>query len=144
MILIVNTIISDRLLLGLVDKTGKLTERRGEIVGYRQAEKLLLLIDALLKKKKLKITDLRGVIVVSGPGGFSSVRLGIMLANTLGYSLNIPVVGLPATKFKNLEGLAGAGFKLLKKKKKFSFVQPFYGAKPNITKSKNKILNSKA
>jgi tRNA A37 threonylcarbamoyladenosine modification protein TsaB len=135
MILIVNTTIRDRVLLGLI-KNGKLIDRYNEIVNYRQAEKLLIIVDKLLRAHKLKVKNLHGVVVVVGPGGFSSVRLGIILANTLGYSLDIPVVGLVATDFENLEKLAKSGFRKIKNKKSFNMAQPFYGGEPNITKPK--------
>lgn len=54
---------------------------------------LLPLITKILKKNKLKFKDLKGVEVETGPGSFTGLRVGVSVANALGYSLNIPVNG---------------------------------------------------
>ena len=66
----------------------------------RQSEKLLSAIDDFMKLNKVKIKQLKGIGVVTGPGGFTSVRIGVVCANTLAYALNIPVFGLRADKFE--------------------------------------------
>lgn len=58
---------------------------------------LLPLIDRILKTADLKYKDLEGIEVETGPGSFTGIRVGVSVANALGYSLNIPVNG------KNLE-----------------------------------------
>ncbi|MFA5359128.1 MAG: tRNA (adenosine(37)-N6)-threonylcarbamoyltransferase complex dimerization subunit type 1 TsaB [Patescibacteria group bacterium] len=138
MILIINTTVSDRLMVGLA-KRRKIIDRQGLVVGRSQAEKLLFLVDRVLKKNKIKFKDLKGVIVVTGPGGFSSVRLGVILANTMGYALDIPVIGLRySKKYSSLEELVADGIEILKDKSSFSMVHPFYNQKPNITTAKKK------
>ncbi|MFA6534088.1 MAG: tRNA (adenosine(37)-N6)-threonylcarbamoyltransferase complex dimerization subunit type 1 TsaB [Patescibacteria group bacterium] len=134
MYLLINTTVNDHLLLGLADAKGRVVSWQGKEVGREQAEKLLPFLDQLLRAQKLKLKNLKGIIVVAGPGGFSSVRLGLALANTLGYSLKIPVIGLKSSQFPDLESLFQAGIKKLIGKKSFAFVQPFYGAPPRITK----------
>jgi hypothetical protein len=110
--------------------------REAYLVGRSQAEKLLPKFDSFFKKQKLKIKDLEGIVVVSGPGGFSSVRVGVILANTLSYSLNIPNVGIKVSESKTLEDQFLSGIKKLKKMKGFKLVKPEYGRAPNITKPK--------
>jgi tRNA threonylcarbamoyladenosine biosynthesis protein TsaB len=36
--------------------------------------------------------DIQGVVVFSGPGSFTGLRIGVTVANTLAYGFNIPVV----------------------------------------------------
>lgn len=113
---------------------------------YKQSELLLKTISELLKKNKNKLNDVKGIIVVQGPGYFSALRIGITTANSLAYSLNKPVVGVILKKswqrFKDetkLEKVFTEGLKLIKRNKKFqmkSIVKPFYGAEPNITAKK--------
>ena len=136
MFLFINTTVSQRVHLSLANKD-KVIDRKNVKVGRRQAERLLPLLDKMLKKNKIKLNQLMGIIVVSGPGPFTSVRAGVMLANTLSYSLKVPSVGLKfSTKFNNLEELFHQGIKQLKGKKGFSSIHPFYGKEPNITKPK--------
>lgn len=54
---------------------------------------LLPLIDRLLKTKNLKYENLDGIEVEVGPGSFTGLRVGISVANALGFSLRIPVNG---------------------------------------------------
>lgn len=52
---------------------------------------LLSLIDKLLKQNNLEYKDLKGIEVATGPGSFTGLRVGVSVANALGYSLGIPV-----------------------------------------------------
>lgn len=48
-------------------------------------------IDKILKDNNLEPNDLNEIIVISGPGSFTGVRLGITVAKTLAYTLNIKI-----------------------------------------------------
>ena len=52
---------------------------------------LLLLIEKILKREKLDFKDLKGIEVATGPGSFVGLRVGVSVANALGFSLGIPV-----------------------------------------------------
>ncbi len=58
-----------------------------------KSQVVLLLIDEILKENKLKPTDLTQIEVNLGPGSFTGLRVGVAVANTLGYILKIPVNG---------------------------------------------------
>lgn len=47
----------------------------------------------LIYKFKIDLRDLRGVEVETGPGSFTGLRVGVSVANALGFALNIPVNG---------------------------------------------------
>jgi tRNA threonylcarbamoyl adenosine modification protein YeaZ len=55
---------------------------------------LLPLIDRLLKKAKLKWTDLDAIAVASGPGRFTGIRIGMSFAAAAGFQLKIPVMAV--------------------------------------------------
>lgn len=57
------------------------------------AETLHKQIDQLLSRNNLKINDIGSVIVYSGPGSFTGLRIGVAVANAISYSLGIKVVG---------------------------------------------------
>jgi len=57
-------------------------------------EKILLGINGFLKKQGKKLSCLKGIIVINGPGSFAGIRVALSVANTLSWSLNIPVIGV--------------------------------------------------
>ena len=54
---------------------------------------LLPLIKKLLKFEKLELQDLKGIKVKTGPGSFTGLKVGVAAANSLAFSLGIPVNG---------------------------------------------------
>ncbi len=76
----------------------KLTVKVGdeEIIAEARKEKsqmLLPLIVELLNRKNKKLTDLTEIEVNPGPGSFTGIRVGVAIAQALGWSLKIPVNG---------------------------------------------------
>ncbi len=95
-------------------------------------ETFLKLINELLGKAKIKPTALNAIAVVCGPGSFSSLRVGVVVANTFAWALKIPIISLKADELVNERQL----LKIIKKKiknKRFKPVVPFYDKEPNIT-----------
>ena len=113
---------------------------------YQQSEKLLKTIDKLLKtcgkvQRTLDLSQIKAIVVVNGPGPFTATRIGVATANALAYGLNIPVVGIKASEFKNIDELIKKGECLSDKQiayrtSKLNIVEPFYDKEPSITKSK--------
>ena len=69
----------------------------GEIflnVGPSHSERLLPMVDWLLRAAGMKKDDLEGIAVSSGPGSFTSLRVGISTAKGMAFSLGIPIVGV--------------------------------------------------
>ncbi len=91
MILIINT--KDQKLVEVSLKKG---EKMVEILSEENqfgSQVLMPLIEKLLKKNKLEFKDLKGIEVETGPGSFTGLRVGVSVANALGFSLGIPVNG---------------------------------------------------
>lgn len=67
-----------------------------------QSQELLPKIDKLLKSNKVKLSNLKAIAVFQGPGSYTGLRVGISVANTLAWSLDIPVVEIkiPKPKFQ--------------------------------------------
>ncbi|MGI8420440.1 MAG: tRNA (adenosine(37)-N6)-threonylcarbamoyltransferase complex dimerization subunit type 1 TsaB [Candidatus Levyibacteriota bacterium] len=59
----------------------------------RKAQVVLPMLEMMLQKQQLTLQDLSEIMVNTGPGSFTGIRVGITIANTLGFLLNIPVNG---------------------------------------------------
>lgn len=92
MILHIDTSKREEVVVGL-EINGKV---RKKIVKNVQSQNVLILIDKLLKEKKFKLKDIKEIEVKTGPGSFTGLRVGISVANALGFALKIPVNGKPA------------------------------------------------
>lgn len=139
MTLFINTASENKITIGLIQRDGDLKYKDELFCQFEYAEKLLPAINQLLKGLRIVLKDLKGIVVVSGPGGFTALRVAVITTNTLGFSLKIPVVGVKLSEFSNLNELAKIGLKRLRKTKKQTLVLPYYGRQPYITKAKKKI-----
>src|SRR5258706_8340697 len=72
-------------------------------IDHQKAQVVLPLLDKLLKEHKLKITDITAIEVNPGPGSFTGLRVGIAIANALGFLLKIPINGNPVGKLAEAE-----------------------------------------
>jgi len=144
MILFINTSQNDLIQIKLIDQN-KVIRQKESHEQFKQAELLLPLINEVVKKEKLE-----AVAVVSGPGAFSALRFGLTTANTLAWSLHLPVIELTTDEAENDEQLVKilenkfppkADAPLAQKNIKtgdFKPVIPQYGHEPHITTSVKK------
>lgn len=59
----------------------------------RKAQVVLPLLEKLLEEQSMTLKNLTAIEVSSGPGSFTGIRVGLSIANTLGFLLKIPVNG---------------------------------------------------
>ena len=117
MILYINTGDNEKVSLAIKDKD-KIVAQKNFRARYQQAEKLLPEIDKLLRANKIKLNNLKEIIVENQGSSFTALRIGVITANALGFALGIPV---QPTKGKALT------------KTGFSIVKPEYDREPNIS-----------
>jgi tRNA threonylcarbamoyladenosine biosynthesis protein TsaB len=91
----------------------------------RLADTLLKEIDNLLKSVNKELSDLEKIAIYKGPGSFTGLRIGISVANALGYSLDVPVVAHGGEDWITTS--------LLSNTKIFMPISPTYGKDPHIT-----------
>jgi tRNA A37 threonylcarbamoyladenosine modification protein TsaB len=74
---------------------------------------------------------LQGICVVSGPGSFSAIRSGVLVANLMARLLRLPLYGIPVLSGQDLEALRE---RLVHGSlRATSYVAPLYDTEPNIT-----------
>jgi len=102
-------------ILGIETSTGVCSvaltdgERMGDELsiaeGLVHSEKLIPLIDRVLKRNSLPLKRLDGIAVSVGPGSFTGVRIGVATARAFAQVLDIPLAGV-----LSLDALAGRSF----------------------------------
>lgn len=58
-----------------------------------KAQKLLEVIEKALEDQNISLKDLTEIEVNTGPGSFTGLRVGVSVANSLSWSLGIPING---------------------------------------------------
>ncbi len=130
MYLLIDTSDSKKIFILLIEDNVKVKKEISAV--YAQEEKLLPSLMEVFKEYEIKKGDLKGIIVVKGPGSFSSLRVGLAVANALAWSWEIPIQGWLKSEFKNYEELMEKSVIKFKQFNKFSLVLPYYGREPNI------------
>ncbi len=75
---------------------GRLDGADGWAAGYRHGEDLLPRLRVLLATHGVALADLGGVIVGTGPGAFTGLRVGIATAKGIAHALRLPIAGVPS------------------------------------------------
>lgn len=99
-VLHIDTSVREEIKVGL-EINGKLYEKKaknlsskgGSASGGKSSQETLPLVEKLLKEKKIKASEVNEIKINKGPGSFTGLRVGISIANALGFSLNIPING---------------------------------------------------
>jgi len=68
----------------ILDKNIKESERH-------HSDFIMPMLKELLDRNSITVHDLNEIYVVNGPGSFTGVRLGVTIAKTLAFTLNIPI-----------------------------------------------------
>lgn len=98
--------------------------------GRQLSDELLGRLTALMESHGKTLADLSGIIIFSGPGSFTSLRIGHTVVNALADSFNIPVVGAAGDNWLS------DGLQQLPAAKPAVPALPEYGAEAHITRPK--------
>ena len=60
--------------------------------GHDTSSKMMPVLAEAFDKAELKPQDIDKIFVVTGPGSFTGIRVGLTVAKTMAYTLNIPIV----------------------------------------------------
>ena len=105
-----------------------------------QSMELLVKIEQLMKELNVCFEDIKGVVVINGPGSYTGIRIGVSVANTIGMLMNIPVKGVDG-----LEAQVVAGKFQGENKKIVSLISAgggrVYGRKIEIARGGSSVLN---
>ena len=127
--LILQTNIPGEHSLWVVSRQGTVLQSKRFVHQHHGADQLLSEIVSVTKGAKLS-----GIVVVRGPGPFTAIRAALVIANTIAWIKNIPVIGIIRTKkidpAEIPQALWGRATTYQQP------VRPWYGRQPNITRPK--------
>lgn len=86
--------------VAILDKT-ELIGQKITRVNQDHSSRLMPAIVELMKDLNIEPQDLEKIIVAEGPGSYTGIRIGVTIAKSLAWALDIPVVGV-----SSLESLA--------------------------------------
>ena len=80
--------------VALSDQAGnRILETSSERMNHLQ--NLMTMIQSVLKKRSLQISDVTAIAVSEGPGSFTGIRIGVSAARALAQALSLPVIPVP-------------------------------------------------
>ncbi|MFZ5933137.1 MAG: tRNA (adenosine(37)-N6)-threonylcarbamoyltransferase complex dimerization subunit type 1 TsaB [Patescibacteria group bacterium] len=85
--LIIDTSSPEKVVIGLDEKRFEAPAKEGA------SQRLLPFIVETLKKEGKELKDIKEIEVNTGPGSFTGLRVGVSVANALGWALGVPVNG---------------------------------------------------
>ncbi len=93
-------------------------------------ESFLFSLDEQLTQWGTNLSQMQGVVVVSGPGSFTSSRLSVTIANAIAFRYTLPILAIANPERLPIETLVQTiDFSQLS----HSFAQPVYDRPPFIT-----------
>ncbi len=126
----------DHLVLGLVEKTGDVFSFVDQpVTAECRSEDFLANVVEYLKTKNIEKTELSGIIVVSGSGSATGLRVSHALANAWAFAGELDLYSLVKPK----DTLDVDALSLVDAEAK-TFVRPEYERAPTITTSKKDAL----
>ncbi len=117
--------------LRLYSKDGLLVDKFLSTSEANHSEELIKNIDVLIKKNNISKNDISKIAIVSGPGSYTGLRVGVATANAMAYALNVPIFGINAEEKEALDLVFASSLS--------SFDSPaevYYSNPPHITASK--------
>jgi tRNA A37 threonylcarbamoyladenosine modification protein TsaB len=116
--------------LYLFDDDKKIAEIKWE--AHRElADTLLGKIKEILVNNNITDNEITGIIMHTGEGSFTGLRIGTTVANAMSYSLSVPIVATEGDNWIS-EGLGK-----ITSSKPGDLVVPKYNSEPNISQPKD-------
>jgi tRNA threonylcarbamoyl adenosine modification protein YeaZ len=84
--------------VALGEADGSILAERRWPAGYRHGEELLTRIDEMVTAAGVSLADLGGIVVGTGPGAFTGLRVGLATAKGLAHGLGLAIAGVPTSE----------------------------------------------
>ena len=81
----------DKNIIEVLYKDGTVFDKEIRLSERNHSDYTIPMLNTMLTRNNLKVQDLNEILVVNGPGSFTGVRIGVTIAKTLAFTLNIPI-----------------------------------------------------
>lgn len=135
MYLFLDTTEKDFLRLAIFDENGIMVKKKKIKKQTRKIKNILPLINSSLKNLDINPCFLRGILTVVGPGSFSAVRSGVVIANAFRLACDISLIGIVVQEGYVVEEVIQKNLSKMNQwsKRKNFLLKPFYAKEPNVT-----------
>ena len=106
--------------------------------GHDTSSKMMPVLSEAFENAGLKPQDIDKIFVVTGPGSFTGIRVGLTVAKTMAYALNIPIV--PISSLEVMASCSG-GTALINARRGYVFAGT-YDEKFNVIYTDSYVLMS--
>ncbi len=72
-------------------KDGKIVVKKEKESNFDHSKSTIPLLMKALEEVHMDVKELNEIIIINGPGSFTGVRIGVTIAKTLAYTLQIPI-----------------------------------------------------
>lgn len=114
-----------------------LLEENGRLFSFQKIEStpenFLFNLSNFLNNLQFSFEKIKKIVVVVGPGSFTSTRMIVTIANALSFSRSLPIIGVKNSDRKNGEELISLFGQDWSSEEAKNFTCPFYDRPPNIT-----------
>lgn len=81
----------DKNIIEVLYKDGVVLDKSIRTSEKNHSDFTMPMLKELMTHNKISVHDLSEILIVNGPGSFTGVRLGVTIAKTLAFTLNIPI-----------------------------------------------------
>ena len=75
-------------------------------VKVNQSTRAMPAIERLLKDVHMNANEIDQIVVAEGPGSFTGIRIGVTIAKTMAWALNIPIIGVSTLQALAYQGVS--------------------------------------
>ena len=78
---------------GIVEDNNLLIEKK-EFLEHNLSKESLFIVSKMFEEANIKVDDIDKILVVTGPGSFTGIRVGLTFAKVYAWAKNIPIIGV--------------------------------------------------
>ena len=106
---------------------------------HQLSERLLGRIDELTEAAAVPLSKITAIGIVSGPGPFTALRVGVAVTNALAYAHGKSIVGVTVDEAPSILAFAALVAQRQAAGKTAEAILPDYGREPTITPPKRRV-----